>query len=444
MRRIVFGFVFALAVCVALVACEQKRVAVGEKAPAPQSPPADPGSSASPESAKENLVIFSWWTAGGEADGLAELIRLFEAKYPNTAVENAAVAGGAGTNAKAVLKTRMLGGDAPGTFQVHGGSELIDGWVKTGYMAPLDDLFESRIPRDKFPAQLLDMVTHEGSIYSVPSNVHRGNVLWFNKKVFDDAGLSPPGTLEEMIGVSKILKARGITPLALGSRNKWETLHLFEGLLLAAAGPDGYRDLFAGKTPFDSAAVKEALKRLAALMEFVNADHSALTWDQACGLVQEGKAAMTVMGDWAKGYFLAQGWTAGVDYGAVPAPGTVGQFIVVTDTFGLPKKAPNPEATRNLLEIIGSIDGQVAFNVKKGSIPARTDAPMDAFDAIARQTMADFAKDTLVPSAAHGSAVREAFVIALNDELSVFLQSKNVAATAKALMAAAKDAGISE
>ena len=71
---------------------------------------------------EENKVeIFSWWTAGGEAEGLEALIEVFNQKYPEIEVINATVAGGAGSNAKAVLASRMQGGNAPDSFQVPAG-----------------------------------------------------------------------------------------------------------------------------------------------------------------------------------------------------------------------------------------------------------------------------------------------------------------------------------
>ena len=396
------------------------------------------------EPAKQELTIFSWWTAGGEADGLNQLISMFETKYPNTKVVNAAVAGGAGTNAKAVLKTRMLGGDAPGTFQVHGGAELLQTWVKPGLMAPLNEMFASQGFDGKFPAALMDMVSLDGKIYAVPSNVHRGNALWYNKALFEKHGITPPVTLEDMFTVSQKLKDAGVTPLALASRNKWPVTHLFETLLLATYGPEGYNELFAGKRKFTDAEGKKALETLAKLLDYSNTDHAALTWDQACGLVQQGKAAMTIMGDWAKGYFLAQGMVPVKDYDAAPSPGTKGNFVVITDCFGMPAKAPNKQATLDFLAIVGSAEGQKDFNIKKGSIPARTDVPMDEFDPIAKATMADFKVDKLVPSLAHGSAAIEQFVTSVNDQLSVFIQEKNVQNTAEALDAAAKDAGLQQ
>src|SRR3990170_8585811 len=88
------------------------------------------------------LEIFSWWTTGGEAAGLQALFDLYPDVCPgDVEIVNATVAGGAGFNARQVLTTRMQGADPPGSFQVHMGHELIDTWVTSDYMEPLDDLF---------------------------------------------------------------------------------------------------------------------------------------------------------------------------------------------------------------------------------------------------------------------------------------------------------------
>ena len=98
------------------------------------------GCGGSEKAGSGKLEIFSWWTAGGEADGLAEMFRIYSGKYPDVEVINATVAGGAGTNAKAVLATRMGADDPPDSFQVHAGHELIDSWVKADKMAGDPDL----------------------------------------------------------------------------------------------------------------------------------------------------------------------------------------------------------------------------------------------------------------------------------------------------------------
>ncbi|MFW6001424.1 MAG: ABC transporter substrate-binding protein, partial [Halanaerobium sp.] len=118
------------------------------------------------------VEVFSWWTGGGEEEGLNALIELFNEEYPDVEFINATVAGGAGSNAKAVLKTRMVGGNPPDSFQVHGGAELIDTYVETEMMVPITDLLEEWGIKDKFNEQILEMSSYEGEYYSIPVNVH--------------------------------------------------------------------------------------------------------------------------------------------------------------------------------------------------------------------------------------------------------------------------------
>ena len=124
---------------------------------------------------KGDLEIFSWW-AGDEGPALAALIKVFEAKYPQVNLINATVTGGSGVNAKAVLKTRMLGGDPPESFQVHAGQELIGTWVTAERMLDLTPLFEAEKWMDVFPKDLLNLIGTADGIWSVPVNIHRSNV----------------------------------------------------------------------------------------------------------------------------------------------------------------------------------------------------------------------------------------------------------------------------
>lgn len=389
--------------------------------------------------AAPKLEIFSWWTAGGEADGLKAMFEVYKKRFPGVEIINATVAGGAGTDAKAVLKTRMQGGDHPDSFQVHGGAELVDTWVKTGFMESLASLYASEGWLKVLPKDLVDIVSHQGAQYSVAVNVHRGNVLWYNKKIFDENKLTAPTTWDDFFKVADALKAKGITPLALGDKNKWEASHLFEDVLAATLGADGYRGLWTGKTSWSGDGVKRALDAFARILTYVNSDHAAGTWDQAAQMLIDRKAAMTVMGDWAAGYFTAKGWKANVDYGFAPAPGTGGIFVVVTDTFGLPKKARNREQALNWLKVAGSKEGQEAFNPLKGSICARTDCDAKKFDAYLQSSARDFASNKLVPSEVHGSAAPEGFATAFNDVLNLYVTRKDARAAMTALQKACTD-----
>jgi glucose/mannose transport system substrate-binding protein len=375
------------------------------------------------------LEVFSWWTAGGEADGLAEMFNIYKKNYPNVEIKNATVAGGAGTNAKAVLATRMQGGKPPDSFQVHAGQELISTWVKAGKMDPITSIWNEQGWDAVMPKDLKTIVSANGEIWSVPVNVHRGNALWYNVKVLNDNGIKPPSTFDEFFGAMDKLKGKVQAPLALGSKGNWQISMLLENNIVATAGADSYRGLFNGKTQWSDAKVKQAVTTTKRMFDYINSDHTTIDWDEAAGRVSKGTSAFTIMGDWAKGYFTANNLKPNTDFGAAAAPGTKGTYMIVCDTFGLPKGAPNAEAAKTWIKVCGSQEGQAAFNPKKGSIPARTDVSKDIFDAIAQQFIDDFKKDSLTPSIAHGSAAPEAFASAMNDEMGTFVQKKDDNAT---------------
>jgi glucose/mannose transport system substrate-binding protein len=412
-------------------------------AAAPPSASAGGGASGSPAAppASGNLEIFTYWTAGGEADGLAAIEDIFNKNYPGIKVTNAVVAGGAGSNATAVLATRMSGGNPPDTFQIHGGAELVDTWASTGYMQPLTQFYTDSGWMDKFPKQLLDLVSYKGDIYSVPVNVHRNGVLWFNKKIFADNNITAPMTWDEFFTAADALKAKGITPLALGDKDKWESLNLFEEILVSKLGPADYRAIWAGTVPWTDPRVTDALTTMAKVLSYVNTDHATLTWDQAAGLVLKGTAAMNIMGDWEKGYYTANGWKPDQDFGWSPAPGTAGTFVVVTDTFGMPKSIKDQDAALDWLKTVGSVEGQDAFNPHKGSIPARVDADKSIYDAYSQSAIGDFAKDELVPSEANGPATIPAFLTPITDAISVFTTDLNVATAQSTIVSACKSSG---
>jgi glucose/mannose transport system substrate-binding protein len=179
-----------------------------------------------------------------------------------------------------------------------------------------------------------------------------------------------------------------MAPIALGYGQKqtWTlALVFFENLLVARMGGTRYRDLFWAPKPGDAftSDMTYALEDFRKLISYSSEDARDLVWDKAMLQVLKGEAAMTVMGDWAKGY--ANGLKDangrrydGDTFGFIPMPGTAGTFIYTTDTFGLPVHAA--EDTIKLLTLFGSQDGQAKFNRIKGSISARLDVDVDLDD----------------------------------------------------------------
>nr|WP_156645401.1 ABC transporter substrate-binding protein [Lentibacillus sp. JNUCC-1] len=386
------------------------------------------------------VEIFSWWTGAGEEEGLLALIEQFEEEHSDITVENAAVAGGAGTNAKAVLATRMQGDDPPSTFQVHGGEELNKSWVAADKMQPLNDLFEKNEWMDKFPEDLIDLVSADGDIYSVPLNIHRGNPVFYNMEVFEEHGIEPPKTFDEFFDAAEKLQDAGVTPLALGDKESWPATQIFENVLLGVLGPDDYDKLFKGEIAFDDERVVEAAETFGKMLDYVNEDHSSRNWQDSAQLVSSGEAAMINMGDWAKGYFVNDlKMETNKDFGYFAFPETEGTFQIITDTFGLPKGVENPEEVKTFLTFLGSVEAQDTFNPIKGSIPARVDADPEKYDAYGQDTIEDFKTARLVPSLAHGSAASEGFLTKANQAVNIFVTQRDVDNFIQALQNAAPE-----
>ena len=384
------------------------------------------------------LVVGSWWTAGGEAEGLAGMLKIYGETYPQVEIVNATVAGGAGTNFKAQLATRLVGGAPPDTFQLHAGLE-VETYSPSQFLSPVDDIYASEGLEQAFPADLLQLLKYEDHYWGVPVNIHRSNVLWYNKAVFEANGVTPPTNFAEFVTVADTLKAAGVQPFVLGTKDGWEAAHIFENVLAGTLGADAYRGLWTGATPWTDAKVAEALENFKLMLSYANSDHPALTWDGAGEYLISGKGGMMIMGDWTDGWFTSKAFTG---YGWAPPPGTTGTFVALSDSFALPKDAPNMENSQNWLKVCGSKAGQEAFNPKKGSICARTDCDPALFNEYLQSAMVDWSKDAIVPSLAHGAAAKESWVTDFKDVITLFVASGDVASAQTGFQQACVDAGV--
>ena len=390
--------------------------------------------------ASGELEIFSWW-AGDEAPALNALIDLYNDNYPQVEVINATVTGGSGVNAKAVLKTRMLGGDPPDSFQVHAGQELIGTWVAAERMLDLTPLFEEEGWMDVFPEDLINLIGTENGIWSVPVNVHRSNVMWYIPENLEEWGVEAPQSWDEFFEVAEELEAQGVTPLSLATN--WTVNHLWESVALGVLGADKYDALWNGELSWTSAEAIEVWATLDKILEYTNDDFSSLSWQQATDLVVGGDAAFNIMGDWAAGYMSTTlGLEPGDGYMWAASPDTEGVFMFLADSFGFPKGVKNPAATLSWLKTCGSKEGQDTFNPLKGSISARTDSDLSKYNDYSQSAAEDFADNRIVGSLAHGVTANEGFMNDFATVMEMFLKNRNPEQAANAAQAIAIQNGI--
>lgn len=322
------------------------------------------------------LEVTHWWTSGGEAAAVAELARAFNATG-NKWIDGA-IAGSGGT-ARPIMISRITGGDPMGATQFNHGRQAEE-LVEAGLMRDLTDLAEKENWKEIIrPASLLESCTLDGKIYCVPVNIHSQQWLWLSNAAFEKAGVPVPTNWDEYVAAAPKLKEAGIIPLAMGQQ-PWQTTLAFQVILVAIAGPETYSRIF-GEMDAELAAGPEMAKVFAAADKAreMSADSNVQDWNAATNLVITGKAAGQIMGDWAQGEFQVAGQVAGEDYTCLPGLGVNEVIMTGGDAFYFPKL--EDEAKSRAQEVLASVmlapETQVAFNLKKGSLPVRADVDLN-------------------------------------------------------------------
>ena len=377
------------------------------------------------------VEVLHWWTSGGEAAALNVLKEDLESK--GVTWQDMPVAGGGGTEAMTALRARVTAGNAPTAVQMLG-FDILD-WAKEGALGNLNAVASEEGWNDVVPTALQAFGRHDGNWISAPVNVHSTNWVWINKAALDAAGGKAPETWEELVAVLDAMKANGITPLGHGGQ-AWQEATIFDAVVLSL-GTDFYQRAMIDLDPdaLGSDTMKEAFDRMAKLRSYVDDNFSGRDWNLASAMVIEGTAGMQMMGDWAKGEFLNAGKTPGEDFVCIRFPGTQGAVTFNSDQFAMFAVGDDRVPAQHLMaSAIMSPKFQSAFNVVKGSVPARTDVSDAAFDDCGKKGMRDLAEanasGTLFGSMAHGHAAPAGVKNALYDVVTAHFNGEFDSATA--------------
>ncbi|WP_309082765.1 ABC transporter substrate-binding protein [Chelativorans sp.] len=372
-----------------------------------------------------DLEVTHWWTSGGEAAAVAEFAKAFDATG-NKWVDGA-IAGG-GNTARPIMISRITGGDPMGATQFNHGRQAEE-LVEAGLMRDLTDLAEQEGWRDIVkPASLLESCTLDGKIYCVPVNIHSWEWLWLSNKAFEDAGVPVPQNWDEFVAAAPALEKAGKVPLAVGGQ-PWQIHGVFRVLLISLAGADIYQKVY-GEKDAEVAAGPEVAKIFKAADDArkMAAKSNVQDWNQATNLVITDQAGGQIMGDWAQGEFQVAGEVAGQDYTCLPALG-VGQALETGgDAFYFPL-LDDPEqakAQEDLARVMLDPKVQVAFNLKKGSVPIRGDVDVNAANDCMKKGLTLLAEGQAVPS--QEQLMSQDSINQINDLMAEFFSTPSMTA----------------
>ena len=379
-----------------------------------------------------DVEVLHWWTSGGEAAALNVLKEDLQGQ--GIGWQDMPVAGGGGEQAMTVLRARVTAGDAPTAVQMLG-FDILD-WGNQGALANLNDVAAKEGWDAVVPEALQAFAKVDGKWVSAPVNVHSTNWVWANKSVLDANGIGIPASWEDFTAAVAKLKAAGITPIAHGGQ-AWQEATVFDAVAMSAGGPDFYKSAFIDldADALGSDTMKEAFDRMAFIRANVDDNFSGRDWNLATAMVINGEAGFQMMGDWAKGEFLNAGKKPGMDFLCFRFPGTADQVTFNADQFAMFDQGGSVSKEQAALaSSILSPSFQSAFNVVKGSVPARTDVSDEAFDACGKQGMKDLAaaasSGNLFGSMAHGHANPAAVKNAMYDVITAHFNGEYDSATA--------------
>lgn len=344
-----------------------------------------------------DLEVTHWWTSGGEAAAVAELAKAFDATG-NKWVDGAIA--GSGNTARPIMISRITGGDPMGATQFNHGRQAEE-LVEAGLMRDLTDLAEKEGWRDLVrPSSLLESCEIGGKIYCVPINIHSWEWLWLSNQAFEEAGVPVPANWDEFVAAAPALEAAGKIPFAVGQQ-PWQIGGAFRVILVSLAGPEIYQQVYGDKNA-EVAAGEEVAQVFAAMDDArkMAAKSTVQDWNQATNLVITGQAGGQIMGDWAQGEFQLAGMVAGEDYSCLPGLGVTPVISTGGDAFYFPLVSDPEKAAAQEVLASTMLDPkvQVAFNLKKGSVPVRGDVDLEAANDCMKKGLAILDEGGTIPS----------------------------------------------
>jgi glucose/mannose transport system substrate-binding protein len=386
--------------------------------------------------ASPEAEVLHYWTSGGEAKSVAVLQEEFAANGGTWT--DMPVAGGGGDAAGTALRARVLAGNAPTAAQIKG--PAIQEWFEEGVLADISEVAEANNWSDILPAAIAGHMQCDGTWCAAPVNVHRVDWIWANAEVLSANGIEMPTSWDEFNAAAEKLQAAGIIPLAHGGQ-AWQDATVFEAVALGILGAEGFRKAFVelDMDTLKSDEMVAVFDQMRTMRGFVDSNFSGRDWNLATAMVMNGEAAFQIMGDWAKGEFMAAGQVPGEDFLCASTPGD--GFLYNVDSFAMfAVDGDDKQAGQALLaELVVGESFQEVFNLNKGSIPVRTDVALDNFDQCAVLSADDMSASneggSLLPSYAHGMALRGAQAGAITDTVTAHFNSDMSSADAVQMLA---------
>jgi raffinose/stachyose/melibiose transport system substrate-binding protein len=344
-------FLIAAIMIVGCAACTSSPAPTQAPASAPTASSAEPATPAPTEE-----VTLTLWSIATESDAFhtpyVNAIADYEKTFPNVKIDFQTFEN---ESYKPKLKAAVAANELPDIFYTWGGG-FSKPFVDAGRVYAVDNVYESF--RNDLPKPMLGNLTWDGKIYGA-SYILNVSMLFYNKKMFADAGVQPPATYEELVNVCQKFIDKDIIPFGISAKEIWVLAQTHDALTLKSVGPSTLTSVLTkdGKNSYNSPGFIDASQKFVNLVKMgaYSKDAAALTNDEAMANFYAGKQPMYIMGSWMAGNILKQAANP-ADFGVVPVPVLDSKNVALTDYMGGPSdslmvsaSAKNPELAAQVM-----------------------------------------------------------------------------------------------
>ncbi|HWK22028.1 MAG TPA: ABC transporter substrate-binding protein [Ureibacillus sp.] len=304
------------------------------------------------------ITLAGWGSSPEESELLKQVLQDFETSHPNIKVKHEVIA----DQYMDVIKTRLIGGEGPDVFYLD--AFEAPGLIETGVVEPLDSYVTDEFDTADFEKPLIEAFQVDGKTYGFPKG-YSTLALFYNKKMFADAGVEVPKTWAELQDVSKKL-TQGNQVFGFGQNPELARLQF----IAESKGGDIVKD---GKANFASEDVVSGLQPYVDqhLVDKTAAQPNEVGAGWTGEMFGQGKAAMVIEGNWAIPYL--QSTFPDIDFGTAEVPTIDGKQGTMAFTVGYVMNAASEkkEAAWELISYLTGKEGMKTWTSKGFELPSR-------------------------------------------------------------------------
>jgi raffinose/stachyose/melibiose transport system substrate-binding protein len=314
-------------------------------------------------------VTLSLLGAQNENDELMieALTEAYTALHPNVTFDIEVAAAG-GTEVDNLVKTRLATGEMNDIFYYNSGSLL-------QALHPSDTLVD--LSQEPFIANIVESflptVSQNGGIFGVPVGYASAGGILYNKKVYEDLGLSVPKTWDEFAANNEKIKAAGMSPVLQTYGDTW-TAQLFvlaDNYNVAQAVPNFAEDYTNNKAKY--AEIPEARAGFEHLQEgfekdWYQQDFATARFEQGLEMLANGEVPQYPMLTQVMNT-VANNWPDKVNdvgFFAQPGPDAAknGATVWMPLAFYIPKTSAHIDVAKDFFAFVASTAGTDAITAK--------------------------------------------------------------------------------